>query len=67
MIGLHTLDFLAIVLYFAIIILIGYRANKRIHDKEDFFIGGRKFGKLVSIFLAFGAGTSSDTAITASR
>lgn len=65
--GLHILDFVAILLYFLIIILIGYIANKRIQNEEDYFLGGRKFGKLVSIFLAFGAGTSSDTAITASR
>ncbi|MBD3374567.1 sodium:solute symporter family protein [candidate division KSB1 bacterium] len=67
MLGLHFLDLLTILVYFAAIVLIGYIANKRIKDEEDFFLGGRKFGKLVSIFLAFGAGTSSDTAITASR
>ncbi len=67
MLGLHILDILAILIYFLIVVFIGYIANRRIKDKEDFFLGGRKFGKLVSVFLAFGAGTSSDTAITASR
>ena len=67
MLGLHILDLMAILVYFIIVIVIGYIANRRIKDKEDFFLGGRKFGKLVSVFLAFGAGTSSDTAITASR
>jgi SSS family solute:Na+ symporter len=67
MLGLHILDLLAILIYFLIVVFIGYIANRRIKDREDFFLGGRKFGKLVSVFLAFGAGTSSDTAITASR
>ncbi len=67
MFGLHMLDIVAILFYFLIVVFIGYIANRRIKDKEDFFLGGRKFGKLVSVFLAFGAGTSSDTAITASR
>jgi len=65
--GLHILDYIAILIYFLAVVLIGYIANKRIRDEEDFFLGGRKFGKLVSVFLAFGAGTSSDTAITACR
>jgi len=65
--GLHILDYIAILIYFLAVVLIGYIAKKRIRDEEDFFLGGRKFGKLVSVFLAFGAGTSSDTAITACR
>lgn len=67
MLGLHLLDIFAICIYFFIVVFIGIIARKRIHHEEDFFLGGRKFGKIVSIFLAFGTGTSSDTAISASR
>lgn len=67
MFGFHIIDIIAITLYFISIIFIGFLAKKRIKGEEDYFLGGRKFGKLVSIFLVFGAGTSSDTAITASR
>ena len=67
MLGLHVLDVLAIVLYFGIVIGIGVMANRRVKNEEDYFMGGRKFGKFVSVFLSFGVGTSSDTAISASR
>ncbi len=67
MFGLHILDIVSIGIYFLIVIIIGVVANRRIKESEDYFLGGRKFGKLVSIFLAFGSGTSSDTAISASR
>jgi SSS family solute:Na+ symporter len=67
MFGLHIFDIIAIVIYFLIVIGIGVLSRRRIKSEEDFFMGGRRFGKLVSIFLAFGAGTSSDTAISASR
>jgi len=67
MLGLHVLDLFMICVYFLLVIGIGTVATRRIKNKEDFFLGGRKFGKLVSIFLSFGVGTSSDTAISASR
>ncbi|HED10039.1 MAG TPA: sodium:solute symporter family protein [Caldithrix abyssi] len=67
MFGLHLLDIFAILLYFGVVVFIGMMANRRIKNEEDYFMGGRKFGKLISVFLAFGTGTSSDTAISASR
>jgi len=38
-----------------------------IKGEEDYFMGGGKFGKLVSIFLAFGSGTSADTVVSTAR
>ncbi|HGY55341.1 MAG TPA: sodium:solute symporter family protein [Caldithrix abyssi] len=67
MLGLHYLDILAIGVYFLAIIVIGLIAKRQIKGKEDYFMGGRKLGKFVSVFLAFGSGTSADTAISASR
>jgi len=67
MFGLHIADIVTIIVYFLLVIGIGIYANNRIKTKEDYFMGGRKFGKFVSIFLSFGVGTSSDTAISASR
>ncbi len=60
MLGLSITDIVVLVLYFAIIIYIGIRASLRIKDKEDYFLGGRKFGKLVSTFASFGQATSAD-------
>ncbi len=67
MFGLHILDILAIAGYFLLVIGIGWLSKRLIKNETDYFLGGRRFGKLVSIFLSFGTGTSSDTAISASR
>ena len=60
MFGLSTADLLVIALYFCAIIYIGLRASLKIRHKEDFFLGGRKFGKLTSAFASFGQATSAD-------
>ncbi len=62
MFGLPIIDLLVIVVYFAIVIAIGVWSSRRIKSQEDFFLAGRRFGKLVQTFAAFGQGTSADTA-----
>ncbi|MBN1817405.1 MAG: sodium:solute symporter family protein [Sedimentisphaerales bacterium] len=63
MFGLSVVDILVIGLYFAAILGIGFRAMRHIRSQEDYFLGGRRFGKLVQIFSAFGQGTSADSAV----
>jgi len=63
MFGLKIVDLVVIILYFAVLIAIGFRAMKRIRNQEDYFLGGRRFGKLVQIFASFGMATSSETAV----
>jgi len=54
---------LAVMLGFVIALLyIGIRASKHINNQEDFFLGGRRFGKLVTTFTNFGQATSSEHA-----
>lgn len=65
--GLPTLDLLVIAAYFGAIMLIGYISAKRIKNQEDFFLGGRQFGKVIQTFAAFGQGTSADNAVGVSR
>ena len=60
MFGLSIIDIIVIVLYFVVIIWLGVRASRRIKGEEDFFLGGRKFGKLTSTFASFGQATSAD-------
>lgn len=65
---MHALDYLVLVAYFAIMLRIGQLAMRRIKAQEDYFLGGRRFGKIVQTFAAFGAGTgSSDPVNTAGR
>ena len=63
--GLHIIDVIVIFVYFGWIFLIGYRSMKRIKNQEDFFLGGRKFGRLIATFTMFGQGTSSENAVGA--
>ena len=63
--GMQIIDILIILLYFVWIIWIGYRSMKRIHNREDFFMGGRKFGRLITTFTMFGQGTSAENAVGA--
>ena len=60
------IDVIVIIAYFAIVIWIGFRAMKHIKSQEDFFLGGRRFGKIVQIFTMFGQATNTDTAVSAS-
>ena len=63
MFGLPVLDIGVIIAYFMIIIIIGIWAMRRIRNQEDYFLGGRRFGKLIQTFASFGQGTSVDTAV----
>jgi len=47
MFGFHIMDIIAITIYFISIVFIGFLAKKPIKGEEDYFLGGRKFGKLV--------------------
>jgi solute:Na+ symporter, SSS family len=53
------LDYVVLVGYFLLMIAIGLYASFKIKAQEDFFMGGRSFGKLLQTFAAFGAGTGS--------
>jgi Na+/proline symporter len=63
MAGLTPLDFAVILFYLAGITYIGLRASKSVKDIGDFFMGGRRFGKLLMIAKAFGVGTRADQAV----
>lgn len=61
--GFPLLDILVIVVYFAVVIWIGYRSMKHVADSTDYFLAGRKFGRFIQTFAAFGQGTSAETAV----
>ncbi len=54
-----ALDYLVLIIYFLGMAGIGLWAMRKIKKQEDFFMGGRGFGKLLQTFAAFGAGTGS--------
>ncbi len=65
MFGLPVIDIVVIAVYFLVIILIGFWAMRRIKNQEDFFLGGRRFGKLVLVFAAFGQSVNTSSAVSA--
>lgn len=61
--GLQTLDWIAVTVYLGAITWIGLATRTAIRTREDFFMAGRRFGKLLMIFHSFGAGTHTDQAV----
>src|SRR6056297_2888145 len=63
MFGLQWIDIGVILVYFGVVIAIGVWASRRIKNQEDYFLAGRRFGKFIQTFAAFGQGTSADSAV----
>ena len=63
MLGLGGWDWVAIGVYFSIVLGIGIWTARRVSNTSDFFIGGRRFGKVMMVFFSFGAGTSGNDAV----
>jgi SSS family solute:Na+ symporter len=66
-IGLHILDLGIILLYIVIILWLGWRAGSDTKNTSDFYIAGRKLGKVYQFFLNFGNATDSSQAVGVSR
>jgi len=64
MLGLKLVDWVVIVVYLFGITLIGFWAVRKVRSSASFFIGDRKFGKVMMAFFMFGSGTHSDQAVT---
>ncbi len=62
--GLHTADWLVLAGYFVVILGIGLWSYLKVKNSSDYFMGGRRFGKVFMMFFAFGSGTSSEQAVT---
>jgi SSS family solute:Na+ symporter len=62
--GLSLIDIAVIVIYFAVIFIIAIGVARRVKSREDFFMGGRRFGKLIQTFAAFGMATSVENVTT---
>ena len=61
------LDYVVLAVYFVVLVAIGIIASRKIKRQEDYFMGGRSFGKLLQTFAAFGAGTGSSDPVNTAR
>ncbi len=64
---MDIIDYIVLFVYFAGMAGIGVWAMRRVKGQEDFFMGGRRFGKLFQTFAAFGAGTGSADPVNTAR
>jgi Na+/proline symporter len=63
LLGLKLIDLAMIVAYFAAVMAIGFWASRRVKSEEDFFLGGRRFGKGLLVMHWLCTGTHSDHAV----
>lgn len=64
---MQMIDYVVVGSYFAVMIGIGVVVMRGVQDQEDYFLGGRRFGKLLQTFAAFGAGTGAHEPIQVGR
>ena len=62
--GLTWVDWLVLAIYLVGVTGIGLWSMSRVKDMADFFMGGRRFGKVFMMFFAFGSGTHSEQAVS---
>lgn len=65
--SLHIIDALIIIFYFVAMIWIGKRLQKRMKNREEYFLAGRRMGRIYQFFLNFGTSTDSSQAAAVSR
>ena len=64
--GIHPLDLAVILAYLCLVLFIGQRmARGRNKSQEDYFLAGRKLGKVYQFFLNFGNATDANGAVSA--
>jgi len=60
-------DYCVLICYFLVMAGIGVWSMLQIKRQEDFFMGGRGFGKLLQVFATFGAGTGAYDPVAVGR
>lgn len=64
MFGIATLDMIVLLTYFVGIVILGSWTHRQIQSSGDFFMANRRFGKVLMIAQAFGAGTHTDQPVS---
>lgn len=64
--GLTLFDWIVLIVYIVGITWLGLWANRRVTTTGDYFMGGRRFGRLFMIAQAFATGTRTDQVVAVS-
>ncbi len=62
-----AIDYVVLVAYFLVMAGIGFLCMLKVKKQEDYFLGGRAFGKIFQTFAAFGAGTGANDPVVVGR
>lgn len=62
--GLAAIDWLIVVAFLLGMVIVGVVLSRRVKDETDFFMGGRRYGKVFMIFFSFASATSSEEAVS---
>ena len=63
MAGFTILDIVIIVVYLLSLVVVGLRTARSVKNTADFFVGGRRFGKIMMAMLGFGTSTHADNVV----
>ena len=64
MLGVSIIDWIVLLIYFIGITALGLWTYKKIKSSADFFMGNRRFGKILMVAQAFGVGTHTDQPVS---
>ncbi|MFB0515111.1 MAG: sodium:solute symporter [Candidatus Neomarinimicrobiota bacterium] len=64
MLGMAPLDIAVLLAYFIGIVVLGVWTRRQIKSSDDFFMANRRFGKVMMVAQAFGAGTHTDQPVS---
>lgn len=64
---MRAIDFAIVLAFVALVLYLGWRASRRTKTAEDFYVAGRRLGKVYQFFLNLGTSTNADQAIVVSR
>ncbi len=62
--GLSYLDFSILIAFLIVVLAVGVAASRSIKGQSDFYLGGRKMGRVLQFFLNFGNATDTNAAPT---
>src|SRR4030042_6208314 len=63
LLGFHPIDVLLIVAYLASIAYVGKRTSGKVKSQEDFFLAGRKVGKIFTYFMSMATIVDASNAV----
>src|SRR5580658_5195529 len=64
--GLNVWDVVILAGFLVAILVVGFVVSRTVHKEADFYLGGRKLGRLLQFFLNFGNSTDAASAVTIS-